>query len=101
MTGRDEKEPVCSSAGSVVVARSAIPRARGGSIPTPALHSYDRLWVSAIPAIVAKAVVVDNHYLHSMPGGTQLCLGVFVGDRLLGVLTLGVGPMNACPHIAI
>ena len=30
-----------------------------------------------------------------MPGGTQLCLGALVEDRLLGVLTLGVGPTNA------
>ena len=30
-----------------------------------------------------------------MPGGTQLCLGTFVEDRLLGVLTFGVGPTNA------
>ncbi|MCH7685148.1 MAG: DNA methyltransferase [Planctomycetes bacterium] len=30
-----------------------------------------------------------------MPGGTQVCLGAFVEDRLHGVLTLGVGPTNA------
>ena len=95
MTGRDEIKPVYSSAGSVVAARSAIPRTRGSSILTPALHSHNRLWVSAIPTILAKEAVVNYHYLHSMPGGTQLCLGVFAGDRLSGVLTLGVGPMNA------
>ena len=27
--------------------------------------------------------------LHSLPGGTKLCFGVFSGQRLLGTLTLG------------
>jgi len=29
-----------------------------------------------------------------MPGGTRLAFGVFTGHRLLGALTLGVGPSN-------
>jgi hypothetical protein len=44
---------------------------------------------------VAKEIIVAHHYLHSLPGGTQLALGVFLGSRLLGALTLGVGPYNA------
>ena len=45
-----------------------------------------------MPFRVAKAVLVRHHYLKSMPGGTQLALGAFLGARLQGVLTLGVGP---------
>lgn len=30
-----------------------------------------------------------------MPGGTRLAFGMFVGARLLGAVTLGVGPYNA------
>jgi len=39
--------------------------------------------------------LVREHYLHSFPGGTQLALGVFLGHRLLGALTLGAGPTNS------
>ncbi len=35
-----------------------------------------------------------EHYLHSWPGGTIFCFGVMVGARLLGALTIGVGPKN-------
>jgi hypothetical protein len=44
---------------------------------------------------LARDLVVARHYLHSFPGGTQICLGAFAGDRLLGAMTFGVGPMNA------
>ena len=37
-------------------------------------------------------MLVREHYLHSLPGGTKLALGTFVGRRLLGVLTFGAGP---------
>jgi len=43
---------------------------------------------------VAKRLVVREHYLGTMPGGTRLAFGVFAERRLLGVLTLGVGPSN-------
>ena len=78
-----------TSAGSVTAARPEIPRAGGGSTPTSALH---QLKVRPVPFRIAKAVLVRHHYLKSMPGGTQLALGAFVGTRLQGVLTLGVGP---------
>ena len=80
------------SAGSVAAARPAIQRAGGGASPTPALQS---LKVGPIPIRTAKAILVREHYLHSMPGGTQLAFGVFNGYRLLGAVTLGVGPFNA------
>ena len=30
-----------------------------------------------------------------MPGGTELCFGVFIGQKLVGVMTLGAGPYLA------
>ena len=80
------------SASGVAAARSASQQASGGANPTPALHS---LQVQPIAVAVAKAVIVRHHYLHSLPGGTRLAFGVFVGNRLLGAITLGVGPLNA------
>ena len=79
-------------AGSVEAARFEHHRTGGGAIPTPALHS---IRITPIGFQIAKRVLVEHHYLHSMPGGTQICLGALVGDRLLGVLTFGVGPTNA------
>ncbi len=79
-------------AGSVEAARSEFHQIGGGATPTPALHS---IRIAPIKFNVAKRVLVKHHYLHSMPGGTQSSLGAFVEDRLLGVLTLGVGPSNA------
>ena len=76
---------------SAVAARPAHQRAGDGATPILALHD---LRVSPISVIAAKSGVTRRHYLHSMPGGTQLCLGVFIGDCLMGVLTLGVGPTN-------
>jgi len=63
----------------------------GGASPTLALHS---LRVQPIPILVAKEIIENNHYLHTLPGGTKLAFGVFLGSRLLGVMTLGVGPSN-------
>ena len=80
------------SAGGVKAARSATQRAGGGANPTPALHS---LQVLPVPPKVAKEVIVKNHYLHSLPGGTQLAFGVFLNGRLMGAVTLGVGSFNA------
>jgi len=81
-----------ASAGSVVVARSEFHQERGGAIPTSALHS---IHIAPIELDVAKRLLVEHHYLHSIPGGTQISLGAFVEDSLLGVLTFGVGPTNA------
>ena len=60
-----------------------------GASPRAALHD---LRVGPIPHRMAKQVLVRWHYLHSMPGGTLLSFGVFLGARLTGALTLGVGP---------
>ena len=80
------------SAGSVAVARPATQRAGGGAIPTPALQSIQ---VRPVSGKIAKGILVGNHYLHSMPGGTQMTFGVFLEQCLLGALALGVGPFNA------
>lgn len=61
-------------------------------IPTSALQS---IRIAPIPISVAKTLLVRHHYLHSLPGGTRLAFGVFVGARLLGAMTFGVGPTNA------
>ena len=80
------------SAGGVAAARPANRRARGGATPTPALHS---IHVRPIPAKIAKEIIVRNHYLHSVPGGTHMTFGVFLEHRLMGAMALGVGPFNA------
>lgn len=53
------------------------------------------LRLSPIAPVLAKEVIVANHYLPSMPGGTKFCIGVFSGERLSGVMTLGCGPIMA------
>ena len=73
-------------------AREANQLRDGGSRPTSPLHT---LQVQPVPFAMAKALIVPHHYLHSLPGGTCLAFGVFLGNRLLGALTLGVGPLNA------
>ena len=80
------------SAGSVAVAQPESIRARGGAIPTPALQS---LTVRPISHRAAKELLVRNHYLHTMPGGTRLAFGVFLGQRSLGALALSVGAFNS------
>ena len=80
------------SAGGVTAARPAIQQVRGGAIPTPALQY---LKVRPVPVKVVKALLVREHYLHSMPGGSQMVLGVYWGQPLLGAVILGAGPSNA------
>ena len=87
----DYKKP-SACAGSVEAARSEFHQIRGGAIPTSALHSIQ---VRPIKSDIAKKVLTENHYLRSIPGGTQIPLGAFIEGRLLGVLTFGVGPTNA------
>ena len=80
------------SAASVTASTAPAHGAGPGSTPRAALQS---LWVSPVPVKIAKELVVRNHYLHSLPGGTQITFGVFLGGRLLGVVVLGVGSFNA------
>lgn len=53
------------------------------------------LTVQPIPIVIARVPVERHHYLHSVPGGTRLCLGVFDGASLQGVVVLGLGPRMA------
>jgi len=71
------------------VSTASIQEARAGSNPSSALHN---LRILPIPHVDAKKILVCNHYLHSFPGGTKLSFGVFLNARLVGALTLGVGP---------
>ena len=64
----------------------------GGASPTLALHSLN---IKPIPINMAKTIIVRDHYLHSLPGGTQLAFGMFLGQRLMGALTIGCGPSQA------
>jgi hypothetical protein len=80
------------SAGGVMVSTTSIHEERAGSIPSPALQS---IIVRPIPQLAAKRILVQNHYLHSFPGCTKLCFGVFLESRLLGAITFGSGPANA------
>ena len=80
------------SAGSVEAARPERHWAGGGSTPTSALQS---LRVLPVPICIAKTLLVREHYLHSMPGGTRLAFGVMCAGRLQGALTLGAGPKSA------
>ncbi len=80
------------SAGSVMGSTTSIHEGRAGSIPSPALQS---IRVQPIPFAAARQILVRHHYLHSLPGGTQLAFGAFVEGRLLGAITFGVGPYNA------
>lgn len=57
--------------------------------------SEDALYLAPIAPVLAKQLIVPNHYLHSMPGGTQLSVGVFLGNRVVGAITLGCGPIMA------
>ncbi|MBI4337455.1 MAG: DNA methyltransferase [Chloroflexi bacterium] len=75
-----------------VGARPDSHRGDGGSRPTSPLHA---LQVRPIPFRVARDLLVRHHYLHSLPGGTRLAFGVFIGARLVGALTIGCGPSQA------
>lgn len=79
-------------AGGVVAARPASQQAGGRAGPTSVPQS---LRVAPVHAQWAKRLIVRHHYLHSMPGGTKLTLGVFSESRLSGAIVLGSGPVNA------
>ncbi len=80
------------SAAGVTASTSRFHREGRGPIPTAALHS---IMIKPIPVVAAKRLVERHHYLHSLPGGTKLTLGVFTGEELLGTVVLGAGPANA------
>ena len=83
---------IMSRAVSVGASTTFVRKGRPGSSPRTALHL---LRVCPLPINIAKALLVREHYLHSLPGGTCLAFGTFICNRLLGALTFGVGPTNA------
>ncbi len=85
-------DSTCPGAGGVEAARPAIRQAGGGANPTPALHD---LQVVPLSHKFARQIVEKHHYLHSMPGGTELCFGVVANGKLMGAITFGSGPANA------
>ena len=85
------------SAASVTVSTAPAHGAGPGSTSRAALHAVR---VQPVSIGVAKGLLESKHYLHSLPGGTCLAFGVFLGYHLLGALTLGVGPYNAPSLVA-
>jgi hypothetical protein len=81
-----------TSSASMMASTASTQEAGRGSSSTATLHS---ITVKPAPFSAAKTLLLDHHYLHSFPGGTQLTFGVFVGSRLLGAITLGAGPFLA------
>ena len=86
-----------TSAAGVKASTASVQGARPGSSPRAALQAIQ---VKPVPFGTAKAIIEENHYLHSMPGGTCLAFGAFVGPSLLGALILGRGPRNAATLVA-
>jgi hypothetical protein len=74
---------------SVRVSTVSYPEMRAGPSPSTALHQIS---VRPIPFLAAKKMLVENHYLHSLPGGTKLAFGVFLNHNLFGTITFGAGP---------
>jgi len=76
---------------AVGVIGSAIPSqgSGAGSNPSTALHDLRLVPISRVDA---KTLIVRNHYSHSLPGGTKMSFGTVLNNRLLGVMTFGVGP---------
>ena len=80
------------SAAGVEASMVSVQEAGPGASPRAALHS---LRVAPMSIGAARALLIRNHYLHSLPGGTQLAFGAFVDSRLMGALTIGCGPSQA------
>ena len=80
--------------GATGVSASTVPFQGAGPGSTPRV-ALQEIRVRPIPITVAKRLLVRHHYLHALPGGTQLSFGVFVGARMLGAITFGAGPTNA------
>ena len=60
------------SAAGVTASTASVHEANPGANPRAALHS---ILVLPIPFVAARRLIVKNHYLHSMPGGTKLVFG--------------------------
>ena len=81
-----------TGAASAGASTASVLGARPGASPWAALHQFH---VGPIHRRIARGLIEGKHYLRSWPAGTCLCLGISSGRRLVGALTLGVGPTNA------
>ncbi|MHB1006527.1 MAG: Mom family adenine methylcarbamoylation protein [Chloroflexota bacterium] len=71
-------------------------RGRCDSDPgAPLDYSPKKMTLKPIPYQVARALLERGHYLHSISAGTVLLLGVFIGERLLGVAQFTCGSRQA------
>ena len=52
------------------------------------------LIVRPVAPSAIRHLIVDHHYLHSMPAATWRCFGVFVGDVLSGAVLFTAGPRH-------
>ena len=66
------------SAAGVTVSTVLHQRTGPGSTPRAALQ---QLQVKLVPVSVAQRLLEREHYLHSLPGGTCLAFGVFIGSN--------------------
>ena len=98
-----ENYPNCPGVGSQPYVAGGVQAPEGNAAGAGAAAEASRehrglsaLRVLPVAPRIARAVLERHHYLHSLPGGTQLAFGVFAGGRLLGALALGVGPFHGC-----
>ena len=52
-------------------------------------YSNGRLYVMEIDRDLANKVIIENHYSHKIYNATYIHLGVFMNERLVGVLQYG------------
>jgi hypothetical protein len=79
---------------AVSISVSTVSSQEKGAGPTPST-ALQQIVVKPIPFVIARELIVKNHYLHSLPGGTKLTFGIFLGNSLVGAITLGAGPSLA------
>ena len=93
-SGEARKRPGGQTSGVAGVKGSTAPVQGAGPGSSPRA-AFQEIKVVPVPNSVARAVIERHHYLHSIPGGTDLTFGVFTRSKLRGALVLGVGPTNA------
>jgi hypothetical protein len=79
---------------AVSISESTVSSQEKGAGPTPST-ALQQIIIRPVPFVVAREIIEKNHYLHSLPGGTKLTLGIFLANSLLGALTFGAGPSLA------
>jgi hypothetical protein len=57
----------------------------------PTRSTLKALIVRPVAAAVIRPLIVDHHYLHSMPAATWRCFGVYAGTELAGAVVFTPG----------